>query len=207
MLRRTAIVFATLIIGFVIFAVSVFRSADAKYSFAGEPSPFPDSQKKIEINYSLAYPGRIAPDSPLWSLKAVRDRIWIAATFNSLKKSEVLLLMADKRIQQAQVLFETDKTSLGVSTLTKAEKYLKEAKKQELVARGQKENTVNFLERLANSALKHRQITEYILKIAPEEAKPEIIKTMDYSKKVFEDSRNSLIDVGKTAPDNPFEEQ
>lgn len=206
MLRRIATVFAILVFGSSIFAVSVLRSADAKYSFAGEPSPSPDSQNKIEIDYMLPYPGRVAPDSPLWSLKAIRDKVWIITTFDSLKKAEVMLLMADKRVQQAQSLFETDKTSLGVSTLTKAEKYLEEAKKQELVARGQKMNTGQFLEKLANSALKHRQITENILKVAPEEAKPEVAKTMDYSKKVFEDSRNSLIDVGKTAPANPFEE-
>lgn len=206
MLRRIATVSTTLIIGVLVFAVSVLRSADAKYSFAGEPTPSPDSEKKIEINYTLAYPGRIGPDSVLWSLKAVRDRVWIMLTFNPLKKAEIMLLMADKRIQQAQTLFETDKASLGITTLTKAEKYLEEAKEQEIVAKGQKMNTGDFLDRLANSALKHRQITGYILKIAPEEAKPEVIKTMDYSKKVFEDSRNSLIDVGKTPPDNPFED-
>jgi len=204
MLRRIATVFAVLVFGSSIFAVSILRSADVKYSFAGEPSPSPD-QAKIEINYMLPYPGRITPDSPLWSFKALRDKAWIMATFNSLKKAEIMLLMADKRIQQALALFESDKASLGVSTLTKAEKYLEEAKKQELVARGQRMNTGEFLERLANSSLKHRQITENILKIAPEEAKPEVAKTMNYSKKVFEDSRNSLIDVGKTAPANPFE--
>ncbi len=42
-------------------------------------------------------------------------------------------------------------------------------------------------------------------KRGPEEAKPIIIQSKDYSQKVFEDARNALLEKGLVPPENPFE--
>ena len=78
------------------------------------------------VDYYLPYPG-ILPDHPLYWLKMVRDRVGLVLTTGETAKAEKLLLYADKRLGAAWALIEGNKVPLGVSTLTKAEKYLEEA--------------------------------------------------------------------------------
>ncbi len=78
------------------------------------------------IEYYLPYPG-ILPDSPLYKIKALRDRIALWLTFDPAEKSKKELLYADKRINAAIFLMQGGKGGLAVSTATKAEKYLESA--------------------------------------------------------------------------------
>lgn len=78
------------------------------------------------VDYYLPYPG-ILPDHPLYWLKMVRDRVGLVLTTAETAKAEKLLLYADKRLGAAWALIEGNKVPLGVSTLTKAEKYLEQA--------------------------------------------------------------------------------
>lgn len=82
-------------------------------------------QASPEITYYLPYPG-ILPDHFLYPVKMIRDRVWLVLTSGSLQKAEVMLLFADKRLGAARVLIEGGKTDLGITTLTKAEKYLEQ---------------------------------------------------------------------------------
>ncbi len=77
------------------------------------------------VDYYLPYPG-ILPDHPLYWLKMVRDRVGLMLTTGNTAKAEKLLLYADKRLGAAWALIEGNKVPLGVSTLTKAEKYLEQ---------------------------------------------------------------------------------
>jgi hypothetical protein len=113
--------------------------------------------QKESTDYHLAYPG-ILPDHPFYFLKMIRDRIWLLLTTDCLKKAEVLLLFADKRIGAAQALVDGQKTKLGVTTATKAEKYLERAVDQEVKAREKGEDTRSFLEKITKAALKHEEI-------------------------------------------------
>jgi hypothetical protein len=78
------------------------------------------------MEYYLPYPG-ILPDSPLYKIKALRDKIDLWFTFNPVEKATKELQYADKRINAAIFLMQGGKASLGVSTATKAEKYLESA--------------------------------------------------------------------------------
>src|SRR3989344_3654978 len=78
------------------------------------------------VDYYLPYPG-ILPDHPLYWLKMVRDRVGLVLTTAETAKAEKLLLYADKRLGAAWALIDGNKVPLGVSTLTKAEKYLEQA--------------------------------------------------------------------------------
>src|SRR3989304_3402352 len=77
-------------------------------------------------DYYLPYPG-ILPDHPLYWLKMVRDRVQLVVTTNNLGKAERLLQYADKRLGAAWALIDGNKKPLGMTTLTKAEKYLGQA--------------------------------------------------------------------------------
>lgn len=208
MLKRVATFLAVFTFALAILTVSVLRSAAVRYAFSQSPSPTPtamDDQSEIEINYQLAYPGRVLPDHPAWPLKAVRDKIWSMIVIDPLKKADLYLLFADKRIGAALLMFERDKSELGVSVLTKAEKYLELAQAQGAIARQKGDNTRDFYTNLAISSLKHRQMMEDILNIAPEDAKPVVIETVNYPTRVFQAAKTALGEMGVVAPDNPFE--
>lgn len=80
----------------------------------------------MNIEYYLPYPG-ILPDSPLYKIKALRDRIELWLTFDEKEKAKKELLYADKRINAAIFLMQGGRGKLSVTTATKAEKYLESA--------------------------------------------------------------------------------
>lgn len=75
------------------------------------------------IEYGLPYPG-ILPDHPLYVLKAARDKILLFFTRDEVKRVNLNLLFADKRLVMGQLLWEKGNADLSLTTLTKAEKYL-----------------------------------------------------------------------------------
>ena len=115
---------------------------------------------ETKVDYYLPYPG-ILPDHPLYWLKMVRDRVQLWLTTDSLQKAERLLLYADKRLGAGWALIEGNKADLGITTLTKAEKYLEQA-----VSAGQKlgegEKEVEFKAKLAKAIKKHEEVLNLI---------------------------------------------
>ena len=101
------------------------------------------------VDYYLPYPG-ILPDHPLYWLKMVRDRVGLLLTTGETVKAEKLLLYADKRLGAAWALVESNKVPLGVSTLTKAEKYLEQAVNSN--------GDAVFKAKLAKAVLKHEEV-------------------------------------------------
>jgi hypothetical protein len=211
MLRKIALIFSVLVFALGILFTSVLRTAAVKYEFSDMPQKdFGNKysvlgEKDLNIDYDLAYPGKILPDNPLWPVKAFRDRAWLWITTNESRKAELQLLFADKRIAMSKILFEKGKTEVAYSTLTKAEKYLEEASKEEIENRKKGIDTSEFLMRLANASLKHIETIDEITEIASEDAKPSVIATKEYPKKVFEETRNSLLEKGIVPPENPFD--
>lgn len=203
MLLRAAAVLALLVFAFGILGTSILRTTAVRYAFSQIQSA-QTQQEKVEIDYYLAYPG-ILPDHFLWPLKALRDRIWLFLTTDPAKRAELLLLFADKRVGAAKALVEGGKTELGVSTATKAEKYLEEAVAAERRAKEKGVETGPFLERLAKAILKHREVLEEIYTRVPEDARPVITQTIDYPKRLWGQVLPRLQDTGRTAPVNPFE--
>ena len=77
-------------------------------------------------DYYLPYPG-ILPDHPLYWAKMIRDLVQLILATTPLAKAEKELMYADKRLGAGWALIDGGKHALGVSTLTKAEKYLSQA--------------------------------------------------------------------------------
>jgi hypothetical protein len=208
MWKRVILMFVAFTFAFGILFVSVFRTAAVKYEFnpsLSQSKSFIPGDDDTVIDYYLPYPGRILPDSPLWSIKALRDKLWLFINTNPSRKAELLLLFADKRIGSSVLLFTGGKYDDGFSALSKAEKYLEEASQKEEANRIAGYDTGDFLVKIANASLKHYQLTQEILSLAPDEVKPGIINLQVYSKKVFERSRNAMLDRGLKPPENPFD--
>jgi hypothetical protein len=207
MIRRFLIVLATILISSFILFFSIIQTAQVKYSFNGISG---DAHQRIlgdnvVIDYYFPYPGRILPDHPLWSLKAFRDRLWLVLTPKAERRAELNLLFANKRVVSSKILFQLDKPELAYSTLVKAERYLETAWKEEETARLKGVDTKNFLQSLSLASLKHRQVINEILDIAPEDAKPQIIKIEDKVKIIFQETKPLLLQEGVEAPKNPFD--
>jgi len=117
------------------------------------------SSSTPEVNYELPYPG-LLPDSPLYFLRAIRDRIVGLLISDPLKKAEFDLLQADKRLNAGIYLFNKGKISLAFSTVSKAENYFSQALDKVEEAKKQGENINDLEGKLKNAVKKHeREIT------------------------------------------------
>ncbi len=206
-MRKYLYGFAVFALALGVLSVSVLRSASVSYVFAvSSPSPsLTATPGTVKVDYQFPFPGKVMPDSPLWSLKAGRDILWYKITFNHSKKADIALLFSDKRLQLARALFENKKPDIALSTLTKGEKYLEMAAAEEEAARSKGEDTSTFLIKLATAALKHRETIEELMILAPEDAKPEMIKVEDYSKNAYKVARDALNSKGIPSPKDPFD--
>jgi hypothetical protein len=191
---------------FAILSISILESSSISYSFKGPPPQLSVLGAEIpDVNYPLPSAGTVLPDNPLWNLKALRDKIWYAITPSPLKKAELALLFSDKRLVSAQILFEKQKTNIATSTLGKGEKYLEIAINDEAIARAEGYNTSDFLSKLATAALKHREVIENLMPFVPDDGKPFVIKTEDYSKNTYKVAGDVLKSKGLPVPINPFD--
>ena len=193
----------TIVVAFTILSVSVLRCATPKFAYSpmvlSEKTEMEKNKDKPEVDYLLAYPGKINPDNSLWYLKVARDKAWYLLTFDSTKKSELNLLFADKRLSSSLLLFKENKPDLGFATLTKAEKYLESAVPSDAT-------DTEYLKKLALASLKHREVIENeILPLAPEDIRPNVIRVEDYAKDAYKESRDLLQSKGMIAPVNVFE--
>lgn len=208
MVRNIALALSLLIFALGILSASVLRTVSPGFVFSQSPrkeqaGPLPSA--KPEIDYYLVYPG-ILPDHFLWPAKALRDRIWLFLTTDHKKKSELYLLLSDKRIGAARVLLDGGKTGSAVETSLKAEQYLEKAIEEEVKAREGGINTAELLEKqLALSALKHREILEDMYGKAPDDARVEIAKILEkHTKPAYENIKMSLIRLNRPLPVSPF---
>ena len=110
-----------------------------------------------KTDYYLPYPG-ILPDNPLYTLKALRDRVRLWVTFDEGQKARRELLYADKRINAAQALVAGGKVELGVSTATKGEKYLEQSVDREIKRQTAGKDAKSDLMTLSKAVDKHLEI-------------------------------------------------
>ena len=205
MIGRIAIALSLLVFAAGVLAASIFRTITPQYAFSQTARPGAVlSLEKEPVEYYLPYPG-ILPDHFLWPLKAARDQIWLFLTTDSLKKGEIYLLFADKRLGAAKALLEGGKTELAIPTLTKAEMYLESAAEEERKARGEGKDTGSLPETLALASLKHREILEELYIKAPDEARPIIAEALNSPKNIYDNLKSDLRSLGKPIPPSPFE--
>ena len=151
-----------------------------------------ESAKK-EVDYFLVYPG-ILPDHFLYPVKMVRDRLHLWLVTNLLKKGDLILEYADKRLGAGRALIEGNKIELGITTLTKAEKYFQQAVNQEKLAREKGENTKIFLERLLQASLKHQEVLLVLKEKVTVDSRPEIEKALELLQQSQQQIKQALME-------------
>lgn len=207
MKKKILIGLAVFVVSFTVLLISIFDSTSITYPVSHTP-PNPkevNSPKAVVINYTLPYTGKVLPDSPFWKLKALRDKIWFGITASHIRRAQIALLFADKRLAMAQQLFERGEFDIGLATFTKAEKYLPVAADEEKKARNSGVDTGSFLVQLATATLKHLEISEDLIYLAPENAKPVIIENEKYANNIYKDTEGVLNAKALPVPKNPFD--
>ncbi len=171
-------IFFSLALG-IIFLFSLENSALAQ---SPAPSASPSGTK---VDYVLPYPGML-PDHLLYPLKMLRDKILDFFIQEPVKKTEFLILMADKRLAAGQTLFNFGKTDLGETTIAKGEAYLTRAIDEASQAVQKKTAATGLLDKLQNSVGKHIEVLEGVLSKAPESAKPGLTNALENAQKGYQ---------------------
>ncbi len=71
-----------------------------------------DSGERIDCEYKVPMVN-IRPGDPAYCVKSIRDKLWVTMTQDKTKKSKILLILADKRIAEFNVLINENKKELA----------------------------------------------------------------------------------------------
>ena len=137
------------------------------------------------VDYPLTWPG-LLPDHFLYPIKMVRDRLLLFFTTNPLKKAELLLKLADKRVWAAKMLLDKEKEELASTTATKAERYLERAHDQAKLAQENGQDVSAFFEKLSLASRKHEEVLVEAGEKATGSAREAFKGTLEYPRKVYQ---------------------
>lgn len=151
-LAITAMLFATIILG-----VSLLCASDG----SGEGYRKVLAAESDAAGYFLPYPG-ILPNHFLYPIKVFRDKILLFLTTDPIKRTERMLLFADKRLAAAQKLVEQQESLLAVKTVKDAENWLGQAVMEEKVAKGKGKGTDILRQNLHKATAKHAELLKEI---------------------------------------------
>lgn len=159
-------------------------------SFAQDYELEVSSVSAEKVNYELPYPG-LLPDSPIYFLRVIRDKMVGFLISDPLKKSEFDLLQADKRLNAGIYLFRKGKITMSISTISKAENYFGESLEKAKKARQEGMDIKQMSRKLIDSSKKHQEELTFLEGKAPQNFKTNFLVLR---KRVndFENTSNSL---------------
>ena len=153
-------------------------------TFAKEENPSPSpTPTPTPVQYVLPYPG-LLPGSPLYPIKAARDKIIEFLITDALKKADFYILQADKRLNAGILLSQLGKFDLAEETISKGENYLEMAIGRTKAAKEQNESVDERIVRLHLSALKHQEVIKMLIKEAGGEAKKGLDNDLKRAEKI-----------------------
>ncbi len=118
--------------------------------------------------YQLPYPG-VLPDSPLYLLKATRDKLVSFLISDPAKKAEFSLRESDKRLNAGLYLYQKKKYSLIVTTISKGENYFEEAVGKVEEGKRQGQDVQYIIDKMVLSLEKHKQVIDTLRDGMPKE--------------------------------------
>jgi hypothetical protein len=128
-MKKNILVILGVLVAILVLVVSVVSFSRQQYPIGNQEYKGVVSSGSATLSgYDLPYPG-ILPDHPLYFVKMIRDRARLILVRNQVKKVELLLFYADKRMGAAEALLKDSKISLAEITAHKAEMYMGQAMK------------------------------------------------------------------------------
>ena len=130
-----------------------------------------ESSASAKVVYDLPYPGAL-PDSPVYFLKALRDRLVSYLINDPLKKAEFNLLTSDKKTNAALYLADQKKYDLSITSFSKSTNYFVEGVAKLKEAIDLEKDGKNVLERMKLAVVKHQEVLKSISERAPKKFSP-----------------------------------
>lgn len=137
--------------------------------------------------YVMVYPG-LLPDSPLYTLKAMRDRLISLLIGDALKKAEFDLLQSDKRVGSTVLLLHTkkkEKQLLAISTFSKGLNYFDESTQKVREAKEQGESIAAMKSHLQNAGAAYINMLEGEEKTLSKDIKAQLNAQLDRLSKLL----------------------
>lgn len=173
---RTIVISIFLLLCLAVFTTNVSAQEKDNLSNGSE------STKSAVVNYQLAYPG-LLPDSPLYKLKVLRDRIIKRLTTNPIKKIEYDLLQADKTINASLIIANKGNIALAKETALKGENYFTILVTDYKWAYWYGNKIPQSLnEKIKLASMKHQEVFKTIMDKADKNNKKEFQMAIDFSK-------------------------
>lgn len=170
-----------IILFFIILILFSSRTVLAKSNSESTPS--------AKINYNIAYPG-ILPDSLLYKLKVLRDKISERFISDPKKKIDFYLLQTDKGILSTAMLINKSEISLAKQTALKAENNYS-LLTSELFNLRVKPND-SFFKNLEIASLKHQEILNSIIKRVSKKDRKDFQIVLYFSKTNLQSVKNFI---------------
>jgi len=133
----------------------------------------------------LPDPGML-PDHPLYFLKSWSEGIGNLFTFGEENKAERFLNLSEKRIAEANALFEKGNLEVAEKTLQKYEEQLEKSLERSQRAKEKGINIDQLSERVSEATLKHQDVLLDNYEKVPEEARQGIERAMEGSRRGHE---------------------
>jgi hypothetical protein len=135
----------------------------------------------VETGETLPVEPGITPDSPMYGLDKVGEKLQLAFAFREQRKAELHYRFAQERLSEAEQLVEDNETDLIEETMEDYEEELNETENEieKAVARGQ--NVTELIEHVTSMTAKHLAVLQKVYDKVPEQAKASIQHAMEVS--------------------------
>ncbi|MEM7821520.1 MAG: DUF5667 domain-containing protein [Candidatus Aenigmatarchaeota archaeon] len=141
----------------------------------------------------------ITPDSFLYNLERIWERIQLRLTFNPTNRVRLRLLFAEERMLELDEMIRREKLEFVENLLKDKEGELDEADVEIEKLKIAGIDTTSLLEHLSNMTYKHVEVLERVLERVPESARPAIEKAINLSVARHENCIERLLEkINKT---------
>jgi len=167
-------------------------------SFENETSSQDDQEKNEEkettvINITVDLPDiKILPSNPLYFFKKAWENVRGWFIFNTVKKAEYGIDLANRRLEEIESLAQKKKTDLINKTTNQFNKQMEEVNKNIEKAKNKGKDLNKIYDLLEINQEKHQAVFNQLLGQIPEEAKEAFNKAKEISQKGFEIAKEKI---------------
>ena len=127
----------------------------------------------------------VLPDSPLYLLERLKEKIILTITFDQKAKAEKLFNYAEERLAEAEALLTKQNPKLAEETIGRYESFLVRGQDSLQKAEAAGEKVAGLKELQTEASIRQQAVLQNIYERVPEEGRPAVLKAMSASQTVF----------------------
>lgn len=184
-------------LGLAVLAFTLFGVLDVAHSASGEASQTPEGPTFYQIGE--VYTPRLLPDSPWYFLKVWRDGLQLFFTFDPIKKLELKLTLANKRILEYQRVCELSPKICErfKEWPERYAKWMREAEGDLEKVKAAGKDVTALVAKLEENLARQQAVLERVYQLVPEAAKQAILQAKENSQKGLENAMEKVAGQGQ----------